>query len=137
MPLPPLDTRGLGPTTRLRALIVDRQVAARNRRAEAALERIPQVAEAIREYSTKSDVTGASMSDYLTLYDEVRAKKPVEILEFGTGFSTVVLAHAALANAAEGAALARIRQRPLTSVISSTSTGCFWQISITSMTSRL
>lgn len=108
MPLPPLDTRGLGPITRLRALIIDRQVAARNRRAEAALERIPQVAEAIREYSTKSDVTGASMSDYLTLYEEVRVKKPREILEFGTGFSTVVLAHAALANAAEGAALARI-----------------------------
>ena len=108
MPLPPLDTRGLGPITRLRALIIDRQVAARSRRAEAALERIPEVANAIRQYSAKSDVTGASMSDYLTLYEEVRAKKPREILELGTGISTIVLAHAALANATGGAPLARI-----------------------------
>ena len=108
MPLPPLDTRGLAPVTRLRALIIERQVARRNRLAVTALENIPEVASAIREYSTKSDVTGASMSDYLTLYNEVRSRKPREILEFGTGFSTVVLAHAALANAKEGAALARI-----------------------------
>ena len=108
MPLPPLDTRGLGPITRLRAAIINRQVAARNRRAEEALERIPKVADAIREYAGKSDVTGASMSDYLTLYEEVRAKRPREILELGTGISTVVLAHAALANAAAGAPPARI-----------------------------
>ncbi len=108
MPLPPLETRGLGPITRLRAAIINRQVAARNRRAEAALERLPQVANAIGEYSARSDVTGVSMSDYLTLYEEVRARKPREILELGTGVSTVVLAHAALANTAEGAPPARI-----------------------------
>ena len=108
MALPPIDTRGLAPITRLRASIVNRQVAARNRRAEAALERIPHVKNALREYGRKSEVTGASMSDYLTLYQEVRARNPRETLELGTGVSTVVLAHAVLDNAAEGGALARI-----------------------------
>ena len=108
MALPPIELRGLGPLTRLRAAIINRQVAARNRRAEAALNRIAKVWNAIQEYAAKSDVTGASMSDYLTLYEQVRARKPREILEFGTGVSTIVLAHAALANAAEGAPAARV-----------------------------
>jgi hypothetical protein len=46
-------------------------------------------------------VTGASYSDYLTLYEQVRAFRPREILECGTGISTVVLAHALMENAAK------------------------------------
>src|SRR3546814_303017 len=42
-----------------------------------------------------------SYSDYLTLYEQVRAHRPREILECGTGISTVVLAQALRENAAE------------------------------------
>jgi len=108
MPLPPLDTRGLGPVARLRALILERLIAANERRAEATLARIPALAEAIRNYRARSEVTGMSKSDYLTLYEEVRRYKPKEVLELGTGVSTVVLAHALQDNAAEGAPLGRV-----------------------------
>jgi predicted O-methyltransferase YrrM len=108
MPLPPLDTRGLGPVARLRALILERLIAANERRAGAALQRLPAVAAAIREYQSRSAVTGMSRSDYLTLYEEVRRYKPREVLELGSGVSTVVLAHALIDNAAEGAPLGRI-----------------------------
>jgi len=60
------------------------------------------------QYTHGSDVTGASMSDFLTLYEHVRTHKPREILEFGTGVSSVVLAHALLENATEGEPLGRI-----------------------------
>ncbi len=108
MPLPPLDTSKFGPITRLRAMLIERQVMAHNRRSEASLARVPGLLEVIRNYSSNSDVTGASMSDYLTLYTEVRKRKPKEILELGTGVSTVVLAMALQANAAEGAPLGRV-----------------------------
>ena len=108
MPLPPLDTRGLPPVARLRALILERLIAGNNRRAEAALERTPAVAAAIRKYRAASEVTGMSWSDYLTIYQEVRRYKPKEVLELGSGISTVVLAHALVDNAATGAPLGRI-----------------------------
>src|SRR3546814_7785871 len=47
-------------------------------------------------------VTGASYSDYWTLYEQVRLHKPVEILELGTGISTVAMAQALRENEAEG-----------------------------------
>jgi len=108
MPLPPLDTRGRGPVARLRALVLERLIAANERRAEAALERIPAVAGAIRKYRAMSEVTGMSWSDYLTLYQEVRRYRPQEVLELGSGVSTVVLAHALIDNAAAGAPPGRI-----------------------------
>jgi hypothetical protein len=108
MALPPLDTHGLGPIARLRAQVLEQLIAANERRAKAALARIPAVANAIRRYQAMSDVTGMSWSDYLMLYREVRQYKPKEVLELGPGVSTVVLAHALIDNAAEGAALGRI-----------------------------
>jgi len=63
---------------------------------------------AMMEYTKGSDVTGASMSDFLTLYQHVRSHKPMEILELGTGVSSVVLAHALLDNANEGHGLGHI-----------------------------
>jgi hypothetical protein len=60
------------------------------------------------EYTRGSDVTGASMSDFLVLYEHVRTYRPKEILELGTGVSSVVMAHAMLANAADGHGLGRI-----------------------------
>jgi predicted O-methyltransferase YrrM len=108
MPLPPLDTTGLPLIVRLRARLIEKLVARRNARAEATLMAMPWFAEAITEYAKKSNVTGASMSDYLTLYEEVRSRKPVEVLEFGTGFTTVVMAHALMENTAEGSPPGRI-----------------------------
>jgi hypothetical protein len=108
MPLPPLDTRGLPAIARLRAFILERMIAANERRAEAALDRIPAVAAAIRKYRAMSEVTGMSWSDYLTLYQEVRRYRPQQVLELGSGVSTVVLAHALIDNAADGSPLGRI-----------------------------
>lgn len=108
MPLPPLDTTGLPALTRARAWWIEKLVARRNRRAEKTLMKRPEFANAITEYAKVSNVTGASMSDYLTLYEEIRARKPKEVLEFGTGFTTVVMAQALIENAAEGAPLGRI-----------------------------
>ncbi|MGI9381437.1 MAG: class I SAM-dependent methyltransferase [Methyloligellaceae bacterium] len=107
-PLPPLSTRGLGPITRIRARIIERRVAARNRKAEDFLRSAPHLWRAIEDYKKVSDVTGASMSDYRTLYEQVREHKPREILELGTGFSSVILAHALMENEKEGAPKGRI-----------------------------
>lgn len=108
MTLSQLEIRGFSPFVRLRAHIVERMVRAKNRRSEQMLRRIPALWQALEEYAKGSSVTGASMSDYLTLYEQVRKRKPKEILEFGAGFSTVVLAHALIANESEGAPRARI-----------------------------
>jgi hypothetical protein len=53
------------------------------------------------EAAAGTAVTGASYSDYLTLYEQVKAFKQKEILECGTGITTVVLAQALLENARE------------------------------------
>lgn len=108
MPLSELVIRGFGPFVRLRAHIGERMVRAKNRESEETLRRIPALWGALEEYAKGSSVTGASMSDYLTLYEQVRARKPKEILEFGTGFSTVVLAHALMANEKDGEPSGRI-----------------------------
>jgi hypothetical protein len=97
-----------GPLTQLRASLIRRWVAARNRRAEADLKSVPGLWDAVLAYANGSEVTGASMSDYWTLYDQARTLKPREILECGTGVSTVVLAHALKENAAEGAPAGRV-----------------------------
>ncbi len=107
-PLPPLSTKGLDPFTRIRARIIERRVAARNRKAEQFLRSTPHLWQAIEDYKKVSDVTGASMSDYRTLYEQVRQYKPREILELGTGFSSVILAHALMENEKEGAPKGRI-----------------------------
>jgi predicted O-methyltransferase YrrM len=105
---PSRDLNGLGPVARLRAAILERLVAFNDRRADAVLQRIPAVSAAVRRYRATSGVTGASHSDYLTLYREIRRYQPREVLELGTGISTVVLAHALLDNAAEGAPLGHL-----------------------------
>ncbi len=69
-------------------------VAARNRRAEKILRSDKELWSLMTEYAEGTAVTGAAFSDYLTLYEQVMAHRPVEILECGTGISTVVLAYA-------------------------------------------
>ena len=56
----------------------------------------------LQDYIIRSESTGCSYSDYWELYKAIRMKKPREILECGTGVSTVVIAYALLENEVEG-----------------------------------
>lgn len=93
---------------RLRGAVIAAMLARRKRRAEARLRAMPALWDAITSYAGGSMVTGASLSDYLTLYERVRALRPREILECGTGVSTVVLAQALKDNEADGAPRGRV-----------------------------
>lgn len=70
-------------------------------RAQKALSRNSALTGLLDEYRRKSTSTGASYSDYQVLYNWVRQHKPREILECGTGVSTVVMAQALRENEAE------------------------------------
>ena len=50
------------------------------------------------EYIKISDSTGCSFSDLWILYNYIKKNKPKEILECGTGVSTIVMAHALMEN---------------------------------------
>jgi predicted O-methyltransferase YrrM len=93
---------------RLKAQLVDAALRRRNRRCEPHPRRHAALWRRMTAYARASLVTGASYSDYLTLYQEVRRWRPREVLECGTGISTVVLAQALLDNAEEGAPLGRL-----------------------------
>lgn len=56
----------------------------------------------LSEYLVKTKSTGCSYSDYWQLYKYVRRRKPVEILECGTGVTTLVMAFALAENELEG-----------------------------------
>jgi predicted O-methyltransferase YrrM len=81
--------------------MVDRLVARRAAAAERTLRGHAVLWDRMMQAAAGTAVTGASYSDYLTLYEQVRTFRPREILECGTGISTVVLAQALLDNAAE------------------------------------
>ena len=104
----PEDLTGFSLPVRLRARFIKKALAWRNRRAAGVLRRHPVLWQRLTDYAAASSVTGASFSDYLTLYQEVRRWRPVEVLECGTGISTVVLAQALLDNARDGAAPGRV-----------------------------
>lgn len=95
------NTTRYGFFVRWRKAIVDRMVAARSRRAKKTLQKNTELWRLMTEAAAGTAVTGASYSDYLTLYEQVKAFKPKEILECGTGITTVVLAQALLENARE------------------------------------
>tara|TARA_B110000003_G_scaffold256111_1_gene273445 strand:+ start:1682 stop:2449 length:768 start_codon:yes stop_codon:yes gene_type:complete len=48
----------------------------------------------LNEYLKNSSSTGSNYSDYLSLYNYVKNNRPIEILECGTGVSTIILAQA-------------------------------------------
>ena len=104
----PEDLSDLSLPAYLRSRIVKAQLAWRNRRCEPRIRAHREMWQRMLDYASKSSVTGASFSDYLTLYEQVRRWKPTEVLECGTGISTVVLAQALLDNAREGAPTGRI-----------------------------
>ena len=103
-----VSARRFGPLTRLRKHIVDWQVARNNHRAERILRADTELWSLMTGYAAGTAVTGAAYSDYLTLYEQVRTHRPVEILECGTGISTVVLAQALRRNETEGAHRGRV-----------------------------
>jgi len=63
---------------------------------------------ALQAYLHKTRSTGCSLTDYWQLYKQIRQRKPSEILECGTGVSTLVIAHAAMDNERETGRAARI-----------------------------
>lgn len=58
--------------------------------------------EVLQSYISKSGSTGCSYSDYWSLYCYLRRTKPEEILECGTGVSTVLMAYTLIENEREG-----------------------------------
>jgi predicted O-methyltransferase YrrM len=98
----------LSPATRLRVWLIARATAVLERRAEAALRAHETLWRLVEHAAAGNDVTGVSFADYLTLYRFVRAHRPREILECGTGLSTVVLAQALRENERDGAPRGRV-----------------------------
>lgn len=78
------------------------------RLARARLAAQPRLWDVLQHYLAQSDSTGCSYADYEVLYRWVRRHRPHEVLECGTGVSTVVLAQALLENAEEGGAPGRL-----------------------------
>ena len=103
-----VSAAGLGPVARLRAAVLAALTRRRNRHARRLLEGHAVLWSLMQEAARGTAVTGASHSDYWTLYEEVRRHRPIEILELGTGISTVVLAQALRENEAEGRPRGRI-----------------------------
>ena len=96
-----MATSAYGQLVRARKWWVDRMVAARSRRARYALEQNTELWDLMTRAAAGTAVTGASYSDYLTLYEQVKSFKPREVVEFGTGITSVVLAQALIENARE------------------------------------
>ncbi len=61
----------------------------------------PALVSLLTKYGRTSHSTGASHADYLALYSYIKTHKPKEVLECGTGFSTVVIAQALKENEEE------------------------------------
>jgi predicted O-methyltransferase YrrM len=77
-------------------------------RSERKLRKNVELWAALQEYLRKTESTGCGYIDYACLYETVRAARPVEILECGTGVSTVVIAHALMENEKETGVAGRV-----------------------------
>jgi predicted O-methyltransferase YrrM len=100
--------RRAAPLTRLRLWMLARLAARNERAAEARLRANGELWALLDRTAAGNTVTGVSYSDYAALYDHVRKYRPREILECGTGLSTVVLAQALRENEREGDARGRV-----------------------------
>lgn len=56
----------------------------------------------LESYRKKTNSTGCNYLDYAELYKAIRAGRPKEVLECGTGISTLVISHALLENEMDG-----------------------------------
>ncbi|WP_340117726.1 hypothetical protein [Pelagibius sp. 7325] len=91
---------------RRRILIERRRLA--EWRARAAIKANAVLWRELSSYLEQTKSTGCNMTDYWVLYREIRRHKPVEVLECGTGVSTLVIAHALHENAAETGKVGRV-----------------------------
>lgn len=71
------------------------------RAAEARLRQNQTLWSELQAYLKKSESVGCSYAEYLALYQYVRTHRPKQILECGTGVSTIILAQALVENEAE------------------------------------
>lgn len=62
----------------------------------------------LQAYLQKTSSTGCNLTDYWHLYYEIRKNKPIEVLECGTGVSTLVIAHALIDNEKETGVKGRV-----------------------------
>jgi len=62
----------------------------------------------LEHYRRTSPATGCSYADYALLYRYVKNHKPKEVLECGTGFSTVVITQALRENEVESGVCGRL-----------------------------
>jgi predicted O-methyltransferase YrrM len=65
------------------------------------LRKIPALWKNLQVYLERTHSTGCGYIDYAQLYHAIRKKKPTEVLECGTGVSTLVIAHALMQNEME------------------------------------
>ena len=61
-------------------------------------ENMPDLQALLQDYIKKTNSTGCKYVDYWVLYQYIKQKRPIEILECGTGVSTVVMAYALMEN---------------------------------------
>ncbi len=98
----------MGLATQLRSRIINWRLHRRRRDAETEMRRNDGLWQMLTAYLKQTGSTGVEWSDYLTLYRHVRTARPTEILECGTGASTVVLAYALMENHVEGGPAGRV-----------------------------
>lgn len=82
-----------------RGFVVARRLA--QRRALTHMRRHDELWTALDAYQRETDSTGCGISDYHRLYEAIRRRRPREVLECGTGVSTLVIAHALRENERE------------------------------------
>ncbi|MBI4114351.1 MAG: class I SAM-dependent methyltransferase [Candidatus Niyogibacteria bacterium] len=79
-----------------------------NSRARRTLQKNYSLWRMLDDYLTRSTSSGCAYSDYLVLYNHIRRTKPLEVLECGTGVSTIIMAYALMENEREGNPRGRI-----------------------------
>jgi hypothetical protein len=70
-------------------------------RSRRTLQRNTELWTALQDYLKKTESTGCGYIDYACLYEMIRKSRPIEILECGTGVSTLIIAHALSENEKE------------------------------------
>jgi len=77
-------------------------VSHRNKKAFKLLKKNKGLWDTLADYLEKTKSTGCSYSDYWILYDYIIKNKPKEILECGTGVTTIVMSYALMENYKSG-----------------------------------
>lgn len=95
-------------TTELRSRFITRRLNATRAAAKRRLMDNGPLWTTLQDYLARSNSTGGEFSDYMALYDHVRQHRPREILECGTGVSTIVMAFALRENEREHGVKGRI-----------------------------